>query len=283
MKLSGRLPLLTRGPQLIDDGGDALTIDLSELEFASPLELTGTAAIAQRHISEGRNVEVTPPSRPDIASYVRRMDLFTESSYVGARVIDTKPLDYRQDQSSVLLELRRVTTPAEAEDVATWFANVAEDRFGLGSLALHALGELLDNATTHGDSKVGAFVAAQFYSGRTSRRPGLELAVCDAGIGVLAHLTGNPKHAHIATSAEALHAALQPGISGTDQPRGFGLHDVLRYIGRQDMSGLILASGDAAIHRRIRQGQDTDLRTRLASPIAGTWAWLRVRLPVVEG
>jgi hypothetical protein len=221
------------------------------------------------------------PQRSDIAAYVQRMDLYACLSDT-VKIRGSLPPEERRDQSHVLLELRHVVTPAEAEQVTTWFANIAQERFGAGAIAsFHALGELLDNATTHGESGVGAFAAAQLYTGKTSHRPGLELAVCDAGIGVLEHLRRNPKHHRLRTSSAALRLALRPGVSGTADRRGYGLHDVLDRIGRLGMSGLILASGDAALHRRTAGPDALTHETALTSPIEGTWAWLRVRLPIV--
>ena len=123
---------------------------------------------------------------------------------------------------------------------------------GLGALQLQetygkvfaAMGELIDNAIDHGASGEGAFVAAQVYSGATSGRRGLEVAICDTGVGVLAHLRRNPKHADIPDSADALKQAFIPGVSGTTEDRGNGLSDLLSFLQFGGLARVHLRSGD---------------------------------------
>src|SRR5439155_16664799 len=90
------------------------------------------------------------------------------------------------------------------------------------------VGELIDNAVSHGDSQIGAFVAAQSYTGAISGRPGFEFAVCDTGMGVLDHLRGNPKYALVPDAPTALAYAIRPGVTGTSEPRGYGVADLLQ-------------------------------------------------------
>jgi hypothetical protein len=278
LQLSGRHPLLSHGPQLAADGEERLTVDLTELRFASPLELAAVGVLVSHHRIQGAPTTVRLPRAPDVASYLQRMDLFRHAGQ-QTRVLGVMPADDRRDQSNVLLELRRVHEPADAEAVTAGFADLAQARFGGATWPFHALGELLDNATSHGKSEIGAFAAAQYYRGTTSGRPGLELAVCDAGVGVLEHLRRNPRNQLLPTSRSALRRALRAGVSGTSERRGYGLHDVLKRIGRVHMASLVLASGEYAIHRRLTPAGSVTRAMRLVSPIRGTWAWVRVRLP----
>jgi hypothetical protein len=278
LRLLGRSPLLTTRIEPVDDGDEALTLDLSGLTFASPLDLTGIAALALAHRRTGALVRLMAPVDAGSAAYVQRMDLFRTLGD-EVEVLGTMPPDDRSDQSNVLLELRRVPGVAEANDVAAWFGSTAQRMFGeLETTPFHMFGELLDNACSHGWSEAGAFAAAQFYTGVTSGRPGLELAICDAGVGVLNHLRRDERHRDLATHASALHRAFDEKTSGAGR-HGWGLHEVLKRIGQLDLSSLILGSGDAAIRFRTVGGRSDVIDTTLSMPIAGTWAWLRVRLP----
>jgi hypothetical protein len=140
------------------------------------------------------------------------------------------------------------------------------------------IGELLDNACTHAASPIGAYVAAQTYTGTTSGRRGLELAVVDAGQGVLAHLRQNPQHRTVPDAATALRHAVQPGVTGTSDRRGYGFSDTLSAAGDAGIGRLVLRSGDGL--GRITVGRRRE-RQYLTCPqeVQGTWAWLRIRVP----
>jgi hypothetical protein len=141
------------------------------------------------------------------------------------------------------------------------------------------MGELIDNAIDHGASQEGAFVAAQVYSGATSGRRGLEVAICDTGIGVLAHLRGNPAHADIPDSASALKRAFTPGVSGTGEDRGNGLGDLLSFLEIGGLARVHLRSGDGLATVTVGRRRRVEHTHRTAAPVKGTWAWIRVRIP----
>jgi hypothetical protein len=282
IRAGGRLPLLRRGPRYEDDGDQRLTIDLSELEFASPLELAAVASLGNASAFT-RDVRVLVPRRTAVASYLQRMDLFARLAG-AARVVGTLPSETRKHLPQTLLEVRAVGNSEEGMSLSDWFCTALEAR--LGSHETHApfkmFGELLDNAWTHGVSPAGAFAAAQYYSGLSTGRPGLEFAICDSGVGVLDHLRRNTRYSDVTSAMDALRLAFEPGVTGTADYRGMGLSDVLSLVERAGRASLVFASGDAAVHHRMaRDGLKTN-ESALADPIDGTWVWLRVHLPMTE-
>jgi hypothetical protein len=150
---------------------------------------------------------------------------------------------------------------------------------GVAALAFRAAGELIDNAASHGHSQIGAFLCAQTYTGATSRRPGFEFAVCDTGIGVLAHLRGNPDYLDIPDSPTALACALKQGVSGTGEKRGNGLTDLLQFTQDGGVGRLVIRSEDGIASVAQRRHNRRDVYAATTAHITGTWAWLRVRFP----
>jgi hypothetical protein len=175
-------------------------------------------------------------------------------------------------------------TPLDAEtadDVGARLGRLVTGHFvnAKGGHVFRALGELLDNAVSHGASAAGAFVAAQAYTGKTTGRRAFEVAVADTGMGVLSHLRHNPEFAGLDSAGEALTKALVPGVSGAPNERGYGLGDLIDAAAASGQIEFHLRSGDAGI-RVIGHpaGDHMDLLPARMS-IVGTWAWLRVEIP----
>jgi hypothetical protein len=139
------------------------------------------------------------------------------------------------------------------------------------------LGELLTNTAEHANSAVGAFGAAQVHSGATSGRAGVEVAVADAGVGILESLHTNPAYAHLANSSIAIQTALRRGVSAeaAEPSRGNGLSHVTRQL-RQHGGKLLLRSGNGVA--RVTAGGRKFADTGTITP--GTWAWLWIDLAV---
>jgi hypothetical protein len=74
--------------------------------------------------------------------------------------------------------------------------------------------------------------------------PGMEFAVRETGVGVLAHLRRNPQHHDLTSATTALEGALAPGVTGIDEVRGNGLHDLFKISRDGRYSRLVLRSGD---------------------------------------
>ncbi|MDX3847873.1 hypothetical protein [Streptomyces europaeiscabiei] len=279
LELPGRHPLLRGTLRLQETARPGLIVDARRLEFASPLDLAAVAALAHTHAAGGAEIALLLPERRGVASYLQRMDLLKHLPE-GARVAGPLPEEERNDHSASLLEVTRLTGAA-VRDVNQRIGLVATSHLGkrFGRQAFTGLGELIDNAVSHGASELGAFITAQAYSGRTTGRRRLEVSICDTGIGVLDHLRRNQQHSDVTDSIHALERALSPRISGTDEDRGYGLPDVLDGVRKTAITSLILRSGDGAVTAsHYRQHAFTSYR-RIPERVAGTWAWLRVSFP----
>jgi hypothetical protein len=139
----------------------------------------------------------------------------------------------------------------------------------------------MSNATEHGVSDQGAFIALQVYSGSSTGIPRLEFAVCDTGIGVLQHLRRNPQHSHLTRDDLAIKKALKRGVSGIGDQRGNGLSDAIEHTRRYGAVGLQIRSGRGEV---VVVGTPTVHDVRPAGrpdQTSGTWAWLTHRWPNV--
>ena len=77
----------------------------------------------------------------------------------------------------------------------------------------YTVGELVRNVLEHSKSFNGAIVAAQYYQ----KSNVIRLGICDTGIGVWQSIS---RSWSAKTNLEALHLALQPGITGTTKREG---------------------------------------------------------------
>ena len=283
LDLAGNRPLHEPDLPIRDraDSGRGLVIDASRLEFASPLDLAATAALAHVHAAAGEPADLVLPKDPNIASYLRRMDLLDHVP-PGTRVLGPLAPEERMDRTAKLLEVT-LLTPGNAGEISERIGRLATGNLGppFGRRTFKAVGELIDNATTHGQGSPGAYICAQAYTGQTTAHPGLQVAVCDTGMGVLAHLSGNPRHAALAEDIHALQCAVKPGVTGTTDERGNGLPDLLAASSPVGDTRLLLRSGDGLL--TVQHGpvaSSTVGAVSGAARVKGTWAWLDMRFPL---
>ncbi|MET7971252.1 hypothetical protein [Micromonospora sp. NPDC005305] len=278
IELAGRNPLRHRRELKADFHGDTgnLVLDARGLQWVSPLELAAIVTMGTVAAARGREVHLLVPHDPKIASYLVRMNV-VELLKPFAEIEGSVPSQVRRDHSDKLLEVAKVT-PNNVDDVSDRLGRLVTARLGPGAgrAAFRSLGELLSNATTHGYSETGAFTAAQLYSGTLSRTPGFEFAVCDSGDGirkVLSRTTSQDLEGPV-----ALERALDGG-NRSPEGRGHGLPNLWRQAIRAGKGGeLMLHSGDAVATAKLRP-EPTSICSRVAEPVDGTWAWLRVRVP----
>ncbi len=276
----GRRPLLRQVTPVhrTEDPGH-LVLDMRQLTFVSPLELAAVAALA--HTVEARHVPTTlhMPNESDVSSYLARMDLRAVLP-PGSRIVGSASGQRRMDRSDRLLEVMRVSAETE-DELMDRIGRVALAQLdpGFGRRAVQSIGELVDNAVSHGASPIGAFAAAQTYTGRTSKRRGLEFAICDTGIGILEHLRRNPAYRGLEDGRDALAQALLPGVTGTSDKRGNGLADLFNVTDNAGYSILVLRSGAGLASVAARRHDRRRDYVATADEITGTWAWLRVRDP----
>ena len=275
---AGRRPLLAAALRVSDVENPSLIIDAADLEFASPLELTSIVALAHDAARNDRQITLDLPVREAVTSYLQRMDVIRRLPRrcgLNGRL----PPENRANHSTVLMEVVSLTQDT-AEDVVARMGRLAGGRLGQAGarLMIEAFGELIDNAVSHGESESGAFLAVQAYSGETSGRTGVEAAVSDLGVGVLAHLRRNPEHGSIGSSKEALRRAVRERVTGTTEARGYGLSDAVKIASKSGAAQLILRSGDA-VASASTEGDDVHWSFQPGIAITGTWAWLRAWVP----
>ena len=275
--LSGVEPLLTTPTVLSTGQPEAVTdLDLRGASFVCPLDLVALAAWSATIPAAARGQVLLPDS--PAASYLERMRLLERFRGDGWTVpaVETGPWE---DLAERLLEVTPLAGPHDVEDLADRLPKLWEGRMGdpRRSRALHfAFGELSDNGTAHsGDTPI--FVAAQRYTGATSPHSArLELAVADAGIGIPTHLRANPQYADVEDDSQAILLALQPGVTGTRDQRGYGFHDVLREVGEVGEGELLVVSGGGIVVAPFGQSSRRRTARGLAPPVAGSWVQVRI-------
>jgi hypothetical protein len=272
LKLAGRCPLL--GLEDVPGSWDPGTIDLSELEWITPFEVAGLAALWTRLQQDGRAPEVILPSDGEVRAYL-----------VDIGVSDLVPGDWGDGGGSRVeppwLRLVRLSTGEDWDDMAQEVWPRAVNLLGDVKLTRHtmeAISELIDNAATHGRSSVGTLVCAQRYTGATSHlSPGIWIGIADAGVGVPAHLRRNPKYRDIAEDEQLIRLAKEPGVTGTSDQRGWGLPEAFDDATEVGPSRVVIRSGHGEGAFLLRQGRAVTARYRQLTPaLPGTWVHLRV-------
>ena len=278
--LGGGMPL-AGAAFLSGQDPDVLVLDATALTFACPLDLAGIVAWAHWAASTSMPVTLMMPHDPDMASYLQRMDVLRHMPS-RTQIVGRVPPDTRSDRSGSLLEVTALN-PSNVDDLAERLGPVVMAFYGkdteAGATVLRACGELMGNATEHGRSEHGAFMAAQLHTGTTTDGPRLEFAVCDTGIGVMEHLRINPKYAHYTRDERAIAMAMKAGVTGIrDDERGNGLSDVIEHTRKFGEVVFQIRSGKGEV--RVH-GSPHDHRESLfdrPDQTAGTWAWLTHRL-----
>ena len=278
VELAGRHPMLRRDVRVSTADEGRMVLDARRLLFASPLDLAAITALAHAGADGEPGVTILLPKDPDVTSYLQRMDVLRRLPR-GTEIWGSAQPEQRTDRSRVLLEVSPLS-PATVEDLADRLGTLTASRLERHAArrVFQSAGELIDNAVSHGQSTLGAFVSAQTYTGATSRRPGFEIAVCDTGVGILDHLRGNSSYADIPDVLSALARAIQPGVTGTDEQRGNGLADLVK-ITQGGVGRLVLRSGNGLASIALRHGQRRDAFDESSLTITGTWAWMRARFP----
>lgn len=279
--LIGSKPLAT-GAFLSGQGPDALVIDAQNMSFACPLDLAGIVATAHWAADCEIRVIFRLPSDADTAAYLQRMDVLRQMP-PRTQILGRVPRDVRTNRKT-LMEVT-VLNEKNVNDLAEHLGRLVTSLYrghseSAGAAIFRACSELMSNATEHGSSNQGAFIAVQHYSGSTTEAPRLEFAVCDTGIGVMQHLRGNPEHSHLTRDELAIKKALGPGVSGIGQERrGNGLSDAIEHTRHHGTVDLQIRSGKGEV---LVVGTPThhDVKPRSRpDQTVGTWAWLTHQRP----
>jgi hypothetical protein len=258
-------------------GSDTLAIDATKLTFACPLDLAGIVATAHWAASCSIRVILQLPSDPAATAYLQRMDVLRRMP-ARTQIVGRVPPDARADHTGRLMEvtaLNERNVNDLAEQLGPLVTEFYEARSEAGAAVFRACSELMSNATEHGFSERGAFMAVQLYTGRTTGAPRLEFAVCDTGIGVMNHLRQNPKHAYLYRDEVAIAKAMEAGVSGVKSgKRGHGLSDVITDTSNHGRVDFQIRSGRGEVRvAGTPEGHKTSMNDR-PDQTSGTWAWL---------
>lgn len=280
--LIGDKPLAT-GAFLSGEGLDTLVVDAQAMSFACPLDLAGIVATGHWASGCGLRVILRMPHDVDTAAYLQRMDVLRQMP-PRTQILGHVPVDVRTDRRGTLMEVTALNEK-NVNDLAERLGHLVTSAYAqvsgaAGAAVFRACSELMSNATEHGVSDQGAFIALQVYSGSSTGIPRLEFAVCDTGIGVMQHLRRNPEHSHLTRDDLAIKRALEPGVSGIGrEQRGNGLSDAIEHTRQYGAVELQIRSGKGEV---VVVGTPARHRVRLQSrpdQTSGTWAWLTHRWP----
>jgi hypothetical protein len=249
------------------------SFDLRTLTFVTPFDLVGLAVLIGAAPAR-LPLAIAPPTDPNVCAYLQRMDLFAR---LGTRisVVPGLPEEGPREANRALIELHRLEHPDEIDDLSREFWPRLRSRLPqeLCTNLFQILGELVDNAATHGASPVGTYIAAQYYSGATSGMPeGMWIGVADAGIGIRRHLAGNPRYREVPSDVAAIRLAVQKWVTGTPDRRGWGLVQVLEAAGESAPGMVVIRSGTGEGRFYVGPSGTRTARYRaLAHSVPGTW------------
>lgn len=265
------------GDQIVlrDAPSFALTLDLTELDSADPLFLIRLKGVVDWHCAAGYAVKLVSPRRAGVRRYLERMHLAADLP--GGCESDLSTLGAGAG-NDVLIPIRRLRCAADAvtldQELETLY--LAHFRGKLGPLAeifTRTIGEITDNATTHGESAGGAYVAAQRYSDDRC-----VFAIGDLGVGIPEHL--RRAMPQLADDEAAIREATREGVSGTgDSTRGLGYQEVIDALKEAQVrfGELRVWSGCGRFRVETREGRQQRRRAWMVDN-ATRGAWVRVEL-----
>jgi hypothetical protein len=265
LNLSGDRPLL--GLRAAPRTWAPQAIDLSNASALTPFDVTALAVLWARLDVEGRPPEFIEPRDPAVGRYLREIGFTT---LTGAKD-GTRPGTGDQ----ILIPLTRLAAAEDWDDMLTdlWSTGADLPHPDLVKRMVYILSELIDNATSHGRSAAGTFIAADRHPGGAA----ISLAVADGGRGIPSHLRLNPRYRKIAEDPELIRLARQPEVTGTRDRRGWGLTEVFEQAGEVGPSQVVIRSGRGQGEFLLRPDQVPYARYGVARPgIPGTWVHVRL-------
>jgi hypothetical protein len=160
-------------------------------------------------------------------------------------------------------QLSSVSTTFADEITTAWEREFDDMPVNLRRRLADHLDEIVRNALSHAASPVGCVVAAQVFP----RARLVEIAILDAGVTILGHLTRNPQHSWIKTDAEAIVQSTMEGITGTragevnslgEPNSGIGLFELRDYC--EGGGGTVsIVSGEAVVTFGLENGAEPDV------------------------
>ena len=257
----------------LEEPQEAVRLMAGSLTFATPREICGLRALVDHAAMSAEVVEFDCPANAEVHRYLERVD-FYEDLPDNVELSLSRPNLRRRNQESHLVELIRIRSTDDVEELMTRVSRVAKAEVGHGNVArafATAIGAATENVVEHAASPIGALVAAQRYQTR-----GLELAVVDLGDGIPTTLARNPSHRGL-VDLKAVERSLEDGVSSVEEEgRGTGLWELVEAVGRGDNSTLGIASGRADLTLSWDAGRPGRYATTPAHVIRGTWIWVRL-------
>lgn len=257
----------------LEDAGGPVTLDLRELLTVDAHFAARLAAWLDVQSAAGRSVEVAPPGSPSVARQMARLGCSTDLPAGCTFSLPDLVVGPRDD---VLLPLTRLEDSDQINELTIVLRKLLSDQFPdsrISDAMVLILQELGDNATSHGQSDLGAYVCAS-RAGPTR----CNLAIGDLGVGVPTHI--RRIDASLMGDGAAIAHAVQPGVSGTPDPdRGDGYHAMLETVRRNAVARMDLHVWSGNGTHRIdiqRDHRDEHHTADIETHTSGTWIALEM-------
>lgn len=248
----------------------ALEIDLTDVEWISPLGVVAVLATCLRADQETLDATVHLPENLEVSTYLAAIGLLEEVERHGwslqrdvpEEVLPgqtpgtgwTQSLDLHIDaeaQFAPHLPVSRLATEPEVVEASYKLDEALHSASLSGGLfddLIDVAVELAGNAWEHGSH---CYVVAQTHTGRRSRAPGLQLAVADFGVGFARKLQA--RYGEMPNSEAIVHA-FEEQVSGTgDKKRGFGLSQIAGIVDMAPDNVLHIVSWTGHVRRSAGQ------------------------------
>ena len=171
-----------------------------------PVVLAMTACLASRLHRDG-GIVTGSATKVKTLAYLIRMGLF---SHLG---IDPGKSIVSHEGSGRFVPLTQIKTNDDLKKTILELVPLLHAPPAVADPIRYVFSEMVRNALEHSNSPVGVFVCAQYY--RDSER--IAIGIADSGDGVLKSMRRSHQ---VNTTREALHLALQPGITGVTKRIG---------------------------------------------------------------
>lgn len=244
-------------------------LDLREVEWMTPFDSVTIAVEFHRALRCGRTPTVLLPRNPDVRSYLVALG-FPE------HVPDGWGRDDRVAVHPPLVPLIRLGHPYDWDEALDRIWPPVRTTLGTKDAAdnlFQLLGEVVDNAVTHGQSPEGTFACAQLQTGATSKLgPGIWVAVADAGVGIPDHLRRHPDWRAETADEQLIARSREPGVTGTSDRRGYGLFEAFEAATTLGQGIVLIRSGRGEARFWLGGGRVRTARyRRLRYTVRGTW------------
>ncbi len=244
----GRLlePAFAEGP----GRRSVVTLDLRSVEFVTPFAIAAMATQIEAAYDRGQKVRLLCPARAETLMYLAVSGFF---HHVRSRAVVEGPAEFVSRDPTTAITVLPLTRIEDNGDVDQALAVVRElirqlSREGNWHKRFRSLVvELCGNIFRHADIQVG-YVVAQRYNARGGAF--IELAIGDAGRGVIGSLAGRHPQLLDLDPAEALRTAVRERLSSRpDEHGGNGFHG-LHKIAAERHGQFVLRSGRARVSAR---------------------------------